>query len=259
MSERILFPEFRDQFEPTLYPFMDTATLTATNNQQIDRDLFLDASLYPIGSAGGFVYIANINITPRLVTVLFSDRTRKEIARTTFDPLLAPDVLRVYDVWDRSAGVLVSESLRLSRFTSWANGDHIFNPTATQFVPSCVIPTPEIGVRGMLTEKGELFTGDLTVVGDNGVVVREESPGVIRVDIVGDPLFRRKLCVPIDLFNPPAFVKTINGCPPDKYGNFNLTVGDHLSDTTIVRIYKDTNGLVIEAVGTTVQQANANG
>lgn len=256
MPERILFPEFRDQFETTTYPFMDTATLVAADGQKLDRDIFLDASLYPIGSVGGSVYISNINIAPRLVTISIADRSRSAKATTAFDPLFAPDILRVYDVWDRSAGVLVSDSLRLSRFTSWAAGDHIFDATATTFVPSCVIPTPEIGVRGLLTEKGELFTGDLTVVGDNGVVVREEGPGIIRVDIVGDPLFRRKLCVPIDLFKPPAFIKTINGCPPDKYGNFNITVGDHQNETTIVRVYKNATGLVIEAVGKTVQQAN---
>ncbi len=256
MSERELFPEFRDQYETTRYPFMDTATLVSSTGQAIDNDLFLDASLYPIGSLGGGVYISNISIKPRAIRISIADRSRKEKAAVVFDPLFAPDMLHIIDVWDRPAGVLISDALRLSRFTSWAEGDHPFAPGGTQFVPSCVIPTPEIGVRGILTDKGDLFTGDLMVVGENGVVVRQDGPEVIRVDIVGDPLFRRKLCSSVDLFKPPGFIKTINGCTPDKYGNFNLTVGGHLNDTTIVRIFKSDAGLVIEAVGTTTQQAN---
>lgn len=258
MPERILFPEFRDQYNDTLYPFMDGAVLTSqSTGQQIDRDLFIDAALHPIGSEGGFIYVSNINVQPRAIRLSFADRRRREIASVTFDPLFAPDLLRIHDEWDRPAGVIVSESLRLSRFSSWEPGDHIFQPDATRFVPTCVIPTPEVGVRGILTEKGELFTGDFIVVGDNGVVVRQEAdPEVIRVDIVGDPLFRRRLCVPIDLFTTPRFIKTINGCPPDQFGNFNLTVGDHFNETTIVRIYKSDEGLVIEAVGTTVQRIN---
>lgn len=256
MPERILFPEFRDEYETTRYPFVDGATLLSDAGQSIDMDLFLDASLYPIGSAGGYLYIAKINIKPRLVRISIADRSRKEKAFVEFDPLLAPDTLYVTDEWDRPAGLLVSDALRLSRFTSWAEGDHVFAITASQFVPSCVIPTPEIGVRGVLTEKGDLFTGDLMIVGQNGVIVRKEEDDIIRVDIVGDPLFRRKLCSPINLFKPPGFVKTINGCPPDNDGNFNLTVGGHLNEETIVRIRKTDAGLMIEAVGSTIQQAN---
>lgn len=247
----ILFPEFRDQFETTRYPFMDTATLVADTGQTLDFDMFLDASLYPIGSVGGYVYLSNINIASREVTISIADKTQKEKASVVFDPLNGPDVLRISDVWDRPAGVLVSDALRLSRFTAWAVGNHTFKPADATFVPSCVIPTPEIGVRGVLTAANDLFTGDLMVVGENGVVVRQDGPSTIRVDIVGDPLFRRKLCTPINLFKPPGFIKTINGCPPDKNGNFNLTVGDALNAETIVRIYKTDNGLIIEAVGTT--------
>ena len=87
------------------------------------------------------------------------------------------------------------------------------------------------------------------------MVVRQEGDDVIRVDIVGDPLFRRQLCFPIDLFKPPGFVKTINGCRPDAAGNFNLTVGGHINDETIMRVRKTDSGLTIEAVGSTIQQA----
>ncbi len=247
MPERIIFPEFRDEFENTRYPFADGASLESQTDHRIQNDTFLDAALYPIG-AGSRVQIARIRVTTREVTIVITDASRADRASATFDPMSPPDVLELEDNLGRPAGVLVSESLRLARFSSWNVGTHTFAQGAAEFAVSCVIPTPETGVRGVLDAAGRLYTGDLWLIGDNGVVLREED-GNIRVDIVGDPLFVRKLCEPIERFNAPNFIRTINGCPPDKYGNFNLTVGDHLAPETIVRIYPSNDGLVIQAVG----------
>lgn len=252
MPNRILFPEFINQFEPTKYPFVDDATLTSTEGQAIDKDLFLDASLYPIG-ATGYIYISEILVQPRNVRITIADQTRVARATGNFDPLFAPSIVTFQDSNDRPAGILLSDTLKLSRFTAWRLASHTFNAVATTFVPSCVIPTPEVGVRGIVTERGDVFTGDFVIVGDNGVVVREESSGCIRIDIVGNPLFRRKLCVPAELFTTPRFVKTINGCGPDKYGNYNITVGNELSEKTILRVYPTTAGLIITAAGAKVE------
>ena len=251
MPEQRLFPEFRDQFQETPYPFMDNATLLADTGQKIDNDMFLDASLYPIGATDGYVYLSRITVQAREVTLAVADRTRREKATTSFDPLDPPTLLRLTDSYSRPAGVLVSEAVNLTRFSSWEPGEHIFSVAATQFVPSCVIPTPEVGVRGFLTEQGDLLTGDVTIVGDNGVVVRQdpEDASAIRIDIVGEPLFRRQLCTPLEAFATPTFIKSINGCAPDEYGNFNITIGDHLNDTTIIRLYQEDGRLVMEAVG----------
>ena len=229
---------------------MDDATLQSTNGEQsIDRDLFEDASLFPVGATVSFLYIGQIIIETRRVRINILDAARVERCFVEFDPLFAPDLLRCVDQFNRPSGVLVSSTVKLARFTAWGVGEYLFDNTATQFVPSCVIPTPEVGVRGVLTEAGDLFVRDFLIVGDNGVVVREETPGCIRIDVVGNPLFRRQLCEPIELFVPPRFVRTINGCPPDKYGNFNLTVGDHLTDQTVLRVYPTVEGLTVEAAG----------
>lgn len=258
MPERRLFPEFRDQYQPTRYPFADTATLApvANNMQELDLDMFFDGSLYPIGAVG-YLYIKNIHVQTRSVKITIADQSTKVRASVVFDPLFAPELLRLSDEHGRPAGVLVSDSLRLARFGAWLVGDHTYRPAATTFAVSTVIPTPEVGVRGILTERGELFTKDILIVGDNGIVVRQEDdPETIRVDIVGDPLYIRKLCAPISLFDTPNFIKTINGCPPDAQGNFNITVGDHENKKTIIRVYPSDTGLVIEAVGQTVQRVN---
>lgn len=248
MSELVLFPDFREQYAPTPYPFMDGATLVSTTGQILDRDLFIDASVYPIG-ATGYVAISNINVAPRQIRITLADQTRNPVAFAAFDPLTTGDTLAILDNLNRPAGILVTTAEKLASFTAWPAGDHPFLPTAAQFVPSCVIPTPEIGVRGVLTDKNELFTGDLIIIGENGVVVRQDGVATIRIDVVGDPLFRRKLCSPLELFRAPTFIKTINGCTPDVYGNFNITVGSHRNSATVVRILKQENGLAFEAAG----------
>lgn len=248
MTERILFPEVRDENEFSRYPFADSASLESDDDQVIPPETFIDAAVYPIGGRER-MYIESIEIRSRLVTINISDPGGATLCSGSFDPLDPPHQIPLVDAYDRAAGVLISEPLRLSIFSSWPVGTHTFSIGATEFVSSVTIPTPEIGVRGIVTEAGDLLTGDIWIVGDNGVVVRKDGDGIIRVDIVGDPLFVRRLCEPQDLFTTPRFITTVNDCAPDAHGNFNLTVGDHAAEDTIIRIIPVDGGLKIEAVG----------
>lgn len=252
MPDRILFPEFRDELEFTRYPFADGATLTADTSQKIETDTFLDACLYPIGSTSR-VYLSRIEITTTAATLVLSDVSRKDLATASFELLAPPDVLYFRDRLNRPAGIMVSESLRLARFSAWEVGTHTFALGTTEFVAAVVIPTPEAGVRAIQLDDGSTYAGELWLLGEHGVVLRDHN-GAIRIDVVGDPLFVREQCTEVDQFTVPNFIKTINNCPPDPYGNFNLTVGDHFNEQTILRIYADNDGLVIEAVGQTNTQ-----
>lgn len=247
--ERRLFPDFRDENEPSRYPFADGATLKTTDGRYtIGVDTFLDASIYAVGMLES-AYVSEIVVAPRLITIHVGDATTARRCFAEFDPF-GDDVyqLQLTDSLGRDCGVLVSEPTRLAVFSTWSVGSHTFAQAATALVASCVLPLPEIGVRGILTEKGELLTGDVWMIGDNGVVLRQED-GRIRVDIVGDPLFVRKACVPVSDYKPPRVLRTLNNCGPDAYGNTNLTVSDEFAENTILRIYPDGSGLRIEAVG----------
>jgi hypothetical protein len=253
MPNRILFPEFRDELEFTRYPFADTATLLSGDSQQaIDKDTFLDASLYPIGALEQ-VHIASIVVAPQAVTINLGDRRNTAIASGVFDPLDPPEAIEFTDRFGRPAGVLVSEPLRLARFSAWESRTHTFGPLAAEFVAGCVIPTPEPGLRGILTPDGDLVVGDVWLVGENGVVVRQDGDCVIRVDVVGDPLFVRRLCAPTDLFTTPNFLRTINDCPPNEFGEYRLEVGNDIAPDTVLRIVPVNDGLKIEAVGQLVR------
>ena len=251
MAERILYPEFRDELETTKYPFGDAASLQTTGGAYtLDRDIFLDASLYPIGAAGR-LYLSQIAVTAQEITLTLSDELKQVRATATFDAVSPPSWVTFADARGRPAGILISEPLRLARFGAWASGTYTFAIGATEFAASCVIPTPEAGVRGLLTAKEELLANDVWLVGRNGVVLRFIDD-MIRVDVVGDPLYLRQLCGALALFTTPLFIQTINGCPPDRYGNYNLTVGGHLNAETVLRVYPAAGGLVIEAIGSPV-------
>lgn len=245
---RVLFPEWRAENEPTKYPFADRATLRTAGGLAVGPDTFLDAALYPVGGGAG-QYLSRVVVAPRRVAVVVGDPRAPALASSEFDPLAPPDLLELTDPLGRPAGVLVSEAARLAAFQAWPAGTHAFAPAATEFCASCVTPVPAAGVRGFATPDGELFTGDVWLVGEDGVVLSADAGGAVRLDVVGDPLFRRRLCQPVELFSTPRFVRTVNGMRPDAAGDFKITVDPALAADTVLRVYRAGDGLTVEAVG----------
>jgi hypothetical protein len=271
MGKRILHPEWRKENEPTKYPFGSNASLTNGVDVFIEG-LFLDAVLYPIGGQAR-MYISKVELTHEDVTITIGDPSNPARATGTFDLINPPDRFKLADVYGRPAGVIVSETLRLSTFQSWTVGEHLFSVDQTELAATVCIPTPEVGVRGILLDDGTLFTGDTYIIGDDGVALNTqvvEEPGpcgsagipvtVIRVDIVGDPLFRRRLCDPNALFVTPRFIRTITfddgkqqvKCGPNDVGDLKMTANNELAEDTVLRIRMTDGGIVIRAEGTTL-------
>lgn len=254
---RILFPDFRDEQSDSRYPFIDTATLIADDGvTAIARDTFIDAALYPIGAVNR-LYISTIVVEPQKITILIGDEDSANIASTSFvpNPIQTPenDSLTVTDLRGRPAGALIANADQLVLFAGWDIGTYTFSPDATEFVATVCIPAREPGVRGALTAADDLITGDLWLIGDGGVVLRHEGEQdgyqIIRVDIVGVPLFSRFICIPFERFTPKNFVKTINNCPPDEYGNFTLTATGFEVEDTVLRVTNRDGIIFIDAVG----------
>jgi len=225
--------EFRDIAVAARYPFADDATLTTRDGLTLHESTFVDAVVYPPG-ARTTVGIRSVEITERHATLWIGDETQPRLASGTFDRLDTADAVPLVDLYDRPAGLLLTDPVHLSVFQTWPLGRHDLTAKAAPFVASCVIPLPAVGVQGFVVG-GVVLTGDVWFVGEDGVVLSEED-GAIRVDIVGDPLFVRRLCGPVDLFQTRRFVKTINGIPPDEYGNFNFVVGSGVKESTILRL-----------------------
>lgn len=228
--KNVRHPEWRKSHEDTRYPFSQTSTLRNDAGDVIFEGTFLDASFYPVNGQRGF-YLSRVIIESDAVTLVLGDDGTEFRASSTFDRATPPDIIRFVDNYNRPAGVIVSESIRLSLFGGWAVGEHVFLPEQTSFVARCCIPTPGVGFRGFELDSGEVITEDIWLVGDRGVVLSCEKVELlgacgeptqivdaVRIDIVGDPLFRRRLCTEPGLFETPRFLQTITFCNPSRAG-----------------------------------------
>lgn len=250
---RIIFPQFRDEQNDSRYPFADTATLQSTSKLDIGRATFIDAVLHPIDGLSG-AYLSAIVVTPQTVTIWVGDSANNRRCKAEYSAVGAVEIeeLPLVDTYGRPAGLFIVDSVELSKFAGWPQGEHRFQPPATEFVSTVVIPAQEPGVRAVFPPTKELMTDDIWLIGDQGVVIRAEGDTVIRVDITGEPLFQRFLCGPINKFTPPTFIKTINGCPPDIYGNFIITATNLSAKDAALRVYPEDNTLKIDLLGAKV-------
>lgn len=268
MAERIQFPQWRAEHEPTRYPFASEATLT-NGEQFLPAGTLLDACLYPIGG-GADLYLSAVVVDHDRVTVFFGDAADARLCSGSFDLVSPPDTVPLVDAFGRSAGLLVSESSRLGLFGAWGLGTFAFEAEQTPLAATVCFPQPAVGVRGIRVPDGTVLTGDVWFVGEDGVVLRKETVEVppercgparaytvIRVDVVGDPLFRRRLCTPTDLFETPRYVQSIvfsDGrqvveCGPGPYGDVKVTVNNDLAADTVLRVHPTEAGTKIGVVG----------
>lgn len=274
MPERLKHPEWRESHYGTKYPFADNVTLTNDDGIFIPEDIFLDAVFYPIGG-GANLYLSKIVLTYETVTIYLGDENNDELASCSFAILQAPSQAVFYDEFERPAGVIISEPIRLVTFQSWGVGTYLFTAEQSGFAATCCIPTPQIGVRGFVLDDGSIMTGDVYLFGDDGIILSvtdmtddtaplcirdQEEIKTIRVDVVGDPLFVRKSCEAAFLEKQFLEQVTVEAgacrviCGPDTYGDFKLTGGSTDTAHPTLRIKKlpEKNAILIEAAGTKV-------
>lgn len=241
MATRHLHPQFRDENASSRYPFSDLSRLTTGTGHTLPTELVTDAALYPIGNVLP-LYLRRIELDGLLAAIVIGTAL-DDLCRSEFD-LTDPDgTVVLVDDLRRPAGVLLCDPVLLQSLRGWGNGNHVFDNRA-EFVATVGIPTPENGVRGLSAEAGKPLTGDVWLVGEDGVILTEEN-GAVRVDITGEPLWRRALCDTASNFVSPNFVRTINGIAPDSYGNWQFTAGRVLTGRPAMRIYPDDKALVI--------------
>ena len=105
------------------------------------------------------------------------------------------------------------------------------------------------------------------LVGEDGVVLRTElttdkdgnSVEVLRLDVVGDPLYLQRLCNPEELFSPVNPIRTLRvkqgeytyDCVPDDQGNFTIQMNDSLAADAALRVRTTPAGIVITVEGST--------
>lgn len=260
---QVRFPEFRAELGPTGYPFSPLATLTNAAGDVIPDGVFLDASLYPVGGREGS-YLSAVVVAADEVTLVFGDAGTSARASGKFSRTDPPPEVALYDTAGRPAGVLVSEPARLAAFRGWAEGAHKFDARSAPLVASVCRPVPDSGVTGF-SAGGVAVSGEVWLVGEDGVVL-STSPAddpvsgpvtAVRVDVAGDPLYRRRLCDAGDVFAAPRFVTSIRVVSgpqvfylrPDEFGDVKLTSHGGAASDTVLRVRTTQAGLVFEAAG----------
>ncbi len=268
---RIRHPEWQASLEDTKYPFEPSATLTNESGEAIPENTFLDAHLYPIGGSVG-MYISKIEVTSSQVVIYISDSVKQDIATATYPINQSQTYVRFVDAHSRPAGIAVTDSVRLGALSALGVGEHEFTSEQTRFCATVCMPTPEIGVRGVVLDDGSVISGEIWMVGENGVVLSNEvhttqqtcaapseDQSVIRLDVVGDPLFLRKLCDPNELFATPKFLTTIKiknesyefDYVPDERGYIYIQGNDSLATKAALRINTSSDGKIELAVAGT--------
>lgn len=274
---RIKHPQWQASHQGNKYPFADSATLQNNEGMFIPETLFTDAVFYPIGGKER-LYLSKIVITHEKAQLYLGDAEVSELASSEFSLLNPPSNALFVDGYGRPAGMAVSEPTRLASLQSWTVGTHNFSESQTPFAATCCIPTPQLGVRGILLDDGSVLTGDVYIVGQDGVVLSNEtvvstSPGcirnsatyaILRINIVGDPLFKRKECG--NLFEETQFLQLLVveagncrvECGPNARGDFQITGGNQETPNPVLRIkkYPEKNAILIEAAGTKIGRGN---
>lgn len=263
--------DWRLELEHTHYPFSPAAKLRNAAGVELEPDTFVDARLHAVGGRER-AFLSRVVVDHAEIVLHVGDAGGPSRSSGRFALPTPPDLVRLVDDHGRPAGVLVSEANRLARLQSWGLGTHEFRVADTEFAVAVQSPLPEIGVRGLLLDDGTLVTGRARIVAEDGIVLRRfryELPtangqpqvvDALRVDVVGDPLFRRRLCSPEDLFVTPRPIRTVrvvadNGsfeCGPDVFGRLTLQGNDSLVADPALRVRETANGLLIEVVGSSI-------
>jgi len=261
----IRHPEFIKELEGTKYPFIPTARLSNGTDAFLEGT-FLDAHLYSVVGTQRY-YVSKVVVTSSNLSIVIGDDN--EATRLTGEVTMPidTDIVRLVDEYGRSGGMLVSEPARLSLLSAWGIGEHRFEQKQTEFCVTCQMPIPDPGVTAIRLADGELLSGKVWLVGEDGVVLRTEpttdkdgnSVELLRIDVVGDPLFLQRLCNPEELFTPVNPVRIIRikqgdytyDCEPDEQGNFSLQANDSLAADAALRLLTTPEGIVITVEGST--------
>ena len=259
------FPEFLDSLENTKYPFVDSASLS-NGRVAFLEGTFLDAHLYSPSGTSRY-YLSRVVVSSGRIELFIGIAGNASLLSGSSPIPISDGTIALRDAYGKPGGILVTEPDRLSIMTSWGVGTHTFERHQTEFCVTCQMPIPDNGVTGLRLESGEIVSGKVWLVGEDGVLISTETVvdgfgterELVRIDVVGDPLFLQRLCVPASLFtpvNPILVIRIVNGpnvyeCTPDENGNFNIQLNDALAADAALRVRTTVAGIVFEVEGTT--------
>lgn len=266
MAERTLFPSWAQENTSTVYPFIETAGLWSEDRQvRLEPGTFVDAVIHIPGLVDA-PHLTRITPHGAEAVIAVGSQDNPVAASGVIDLTRPSRDIPLQDRFGRPAGLLVGDPIRLAALRSWPSRTHTFTPDQTAFCPFCCIPLTEPGLSGFVLADGTFVGGEVWLGGADGVVVRPEIRDdpvtgeptlVIRVDVTGDPLFRRRLCEPNDLFQTPRFVRRLQVVSrsgtfvvvPDEHGVIRAVADASSTPNPALRLTVRPDGLRLELAG----------
>ena len=178
--------EYINQRRYSRYPFLDRSTMKADNGTPIPSDFIVDAMLYPIDLVNE-LYLSSVDYATK--QLIFSDTvTGKVHCIGTWDS--DSDTVYLYDS-DENARMVGIAVMGESRNTTSTGGLLEFSAAATKLTATAYHSLNQPGVRGIVLESGELFTGAVAFQGRNGVTVATyvdtDGNSIIEINVEGAP------------------------------------------------------------------------
>lgn len=263
---QIEHPTYYDENKDTDYPFESGAS-RSNGDAVIAQDAFVDARLFP-PSGRHDIFISSIEVGENIVITL-SDRSGV-LGTGSFTRDVPPDFVTFHTTSDVYLGILVgTPTTGLSKISGWPSGTYAFSITQTRFAATAVVPQPQEAVRAIQLDSGALFHDDVTLVAEKGIQLTIPNLGssssgfankceeLVRFDVVGDPLFRRRGCEEEGATTNVGQVLqsiVLNGdtINPDTSGRFNVVLGSPTGNKSALRILPENYGLRIEFLGSNV-------
>jgi len=216
----VFVEDYRKELSLTGYPFTACVPLLTNTGYSLSVGSLADASIYcdtPIR----IPVFSSVHKDGRIVSFTVGDYI------ASFSLNAIPEVLSLYTAAGVFGGILVLNEQRLRVLDSWRDGTHDFsNPQA--FCPRCLEIVPLVGVQRLVTDAGDILSGEIVISGGVGSVLQllVSPAGItyIEVNFVGDPTYSAK---------PPGLPVQRIVCS-DTFGKEVTLVGDAFGCVSII-------------------------
>jgi hypothetical protein len=178
MATEAAYQEWQSSNKDRAHPFSESVTTISVSGIELPNDVFTDGFFYPINLVGN-LYIAEINYTANTITIADTeDGSIKGTSSNTF----GTGKHEFYDDLGRYVGCLIEGPGAAN-----LGADLLFDASRGLLASAVVYAQNQQGVRGLKLTDGTILTGEVTLIGTDGIVLSTNNDGTIRVDIVGTP------------------------------------------------------------------------
>jgi hypothetical protein len=199
--------QWEDSLKGLSYPFQASEPPESEGNR-IPVDFILDAALFMRSSTSRAV-LSEIVVTPaRGITMGFSDSAGDPVGTAVF-PATGGGRVNV-SFQGISVGFIVVDPDTTEIVRSWFPRTYVFS---APLIPHVVVVSDPAWRRGVTLPDGTTLTGDVYLVGANGIHLERTTTG-FKVSGVGDPYAGR--------VEARRALKTINNVLPDIAGNISF-------------------------------------